>query len=127
MSRAALVMLIVMAGLVPIWGCGPTSPGLAGANTGALEARIVKLEKEFKAVEAARDAATARANDFESRWKLEAARAVSAIRERDELQTSLKSRVAEKEVVQTQLDGVRKGLREILGQMEPSGNPTAAR
>jgi len=121
MSRAALVVAIVLAGVIPIWGCNPTPP--LASNTSTLEARIVKLERDSRAVEAARDAALARAADFETRLKAESARAAAIQRERDDLATNLKSRVAQTEVVQTQLDGLKKGLKDLLGTMDTTALP----
>ena len=123
MSRAACVFAIVLAGVVPIWGCSQSSPV---AGTTALEARILKLERDFRTVEVARDAAVARATDYESRLKAEAARSAAIQRERDELAAALKTRVAQGEVVQTQLDGLKKGLKDLLGTMESATLPPAS-
>ncbi len=122
MSRAACVLAIIFAGVVPIWGCSQSSPV---ASTTALEARILKLERDFRTVEAARDAAAARASDYESRLKAETARSATIQRERDDLVANLKTRVAQGEVVQTQLDGLKKGLKDLLGTMETATLPPA--
>ena len=122
MSRAACVLAIIFAGVVPIWGCSQSSPV---ASTTALEARILKLERDFRTVEAARDAAVARAADSESRLKAETARSATIQRERDDLVANLKTRVAQGEVVQTQLDGLKKGLKDLLGTMETTTLPPA--
>ncbi|MGL6075019.1 MAG: hypothetical protein ACRC8S_12740 [Fimbriiglobus sp.] len=121
MSRAALILTIVLAGIIPIWGCNQSTSGLVNSS---LEARIVKLEREFKAAESARDAAEARAKDLEGRWKAELARAQSLTRERDEAQAALKSRTSEKDQVQTQLDGFKKGLKDLLNTMESGSTAT---
>jgi hypothetical protein len=125
MSRAVLILTIVLAGIIPIWGCGQSS---TGAVNGSLEARIVKLEKDFKTVEAARDAAVAKASDLEKKLKAETTRADSITKERDELSANLKARQSEKEQVQTQLDGFKKGLKDLLATMENPGSssPSAA-
>lgn len=120
MSRAACMLAIIFAGVVPIWGCSQSSPV---ASTTALEARILKLERDFRTVEAARDAAVARAADYESRLKAETARSATIQRERDDLVANLKTRVAQGEVVQTQLDGLKKGLKDLLGTMETATLP----
>ena len=121
MSRSACVFAIILAGLAPVWGCAKPA---SVVSTAPFEERIAKLERDFRAVEVARDAAVARAADFESRLKAETSRAAAIQRERDELAANLKSRVAQTEVVQTQLDGLKKGLKDLLGTMENAGQPS---
>ena len=120
MSRPACVLAIIFAGLASVWGCAKPA---SVVSTAPFEERIAKLERDFRAVEVARDAALARATDFESRLKAETSRAAVIQRERDELAANLKSRVAQTEVVQTQLDGLKKGLKDLLGTMETTGQP----
>ena len=120
MSRTACIFAIIFAGLASVWGCSQPAPV---ANTAPFEERIAKLERDFRAVELARDAAVARAADFETRLKLEAGRSAAVTRERDDLAANLKVRVAQGEVVQTQLDGLKKGLKDLLGTMESANAP----
>ena len=115
MSRTACVVAIIFAGLAPVWGC---SKPASVVNAAPFEERIAKLERDFRAVEVARAAAVARADALESRLAAEASRSAAVTRERDDLAANLKLRVAQGEVVQTQLDGLKKGLKELLGTME---------
>ncbi len=120
MSRTACVVAILLAGLAPIWGCSkPTTV----ANAAPFEDRIAKLERDFRAVEIARDAAVTRAADLETRLTAEASLAAAVTRERDDLAANLKVRVAQGEIVQTQLDGLKRGLKDLLGTMETATGP----
>ena len=121
MSRTAYVFAIILAGLVPVFGCNPPATAV---NTAPFEERIAKLERDSRAVEAARVAAVARAGDLENRLKLETGRVAAVQHERDELAATLKVRVAHGEVVQTQLDGLKKGLKDLLGTMDTANLTT---
>jgi seryl-tRNA synthetase len=123
MSRTALILTIILAGIVPIWGCNSSSSGVVNSS---LEARIIKLEKEFKAVEAARDAAEARAKDMETRWKAEVSRVTNLLKERDEAQANLKNRTSEKDEAMAKLDNLKKGLQNLMQSMENTPTTTTS-
>ena len=130
MLRAVTILLIIFAGFISAWGCGQTTPGaMSSSKLSSLEARVSKLEKDLKATETARDAALAKAADAERRFHSEEARSNCLEKERDSLQANLKARVTEKEQLQTQFDGFRKNLKELVVQMDsasalPLNSPT---
>ena len=70
-----------------------------------------------------------KATDAERRFQSEEARSNGLEKERDSLQANLKARVTEKEQLQTQFDGFRKNLKELVVQMDsasalPLNSPT---
>ena len=125
MIRTATILLIIFAGFISAWGCGQSTPGaISSNNLKSLEARVSKLEKDLKATEAARDTALTRAVDAEKRIRTDEVRILSLEKERDTLQVNLKARVTEKDQLQTQFDGFRKNLKELVVQMDSaSANP----
>jgi len=117
MARYWILIAIISVGLLPLWGCSPTST----ASGDSLEGRVAKLERDLKALEVARDTAMARAEVAEKKLAEQTNRTKSAERERDELQLTIKARQAEREVMATQFDGFKTKLRDLLGQMETAG------
>lgn len=110
-----LPLLVVVSAVVV--GCSqrPTA-GTGGGNDRGLEAKVSKLEKELKSLQD--EAAKARA---------EAAQQVADLgKERDELKSLLKTRTGERDLAQSQFDGFRKELKELLGKMDAAvGTPAA--
>ncbi len=119
MIRAVTILLVIFAGFISAWGCGQTTPGANSVSKlSSLESRVSKLEKDLKATETARDAALAKALDAERRFRSEEARSNGLEKERDTLQANLKARVTEKDQLQTQFDGFRKNLKDLVVQMD---------
>lgn len=119
MIRAATIVLIIFAGFISAWGCGQTTPGaISVSKLSSLESRVSKLEHDLKATETARDAALAKASDAERRFRSEESRSNGLEKERDTLQTNLKARGTEKDQLQTQFDGFRKNLKDLVVQMD---------
>jgi hypothetical protein len=98
-------------------GCN-RPPAPSADNSRALEARIAKLEQDVKSTAAARDAAQQKYISTESRLRTEEARAAAAETARDDAQAALKVRTFERDAVQTQYEGFRKTIRELLGQAD---------
>jgi outer membrane murein-binding lipoprotein Lpp len=109
-TRTPTIAVIVLAGFVAAWGCGQTPTASTGLKS--LEQRVAKLEQDLKAVEKERDAAKAQAAAAEERFKKETARAQSVEKERDE--------------AHAKLDTFKKGLKDLLGEMEkPASTPAS--
>jgi hypothetical protein len=119
MNRTPAIALIVVAGFFAAWGCGQ-SPTASTTGGKSLEQRVAKLEQDLKAVEKDRDAAKAQAAAAEERARTQAAHAQAVEKERDALATSLKARTAEKDEAVAKLDTFKKGLKDLLGDMEKS-------
>jgi outer membrane murein-binding lipoprotein Lpp len=129
MNRTPAIALIVLAGFVAAWGCGQTPTASTGTNK-SLEQRVAKLEQDLKAVEKDRDAAKANAAAAEEKLRAQAAHAQAVEKERDALAIGLKARTAEKDEAVAKLDTFKKGLKDLLGDMEkttaaPPANPGA--
>jgi outer membrane murein-binding lipoprotein Lpp len=130
MNRTPAIALIVVAGFFAAWGCGQSPTASTGGKS--LEQRVAKLEQDLKAVEKDRDAAKAQAAAAEERARKQAEHAQAVEKERDALATSLKARTAEKDEAVAKLDTFKKGLKDLLGDMEKStaapapANPGAA-
>lgn len=129
MTRIAAVIIVTATAFA--WGCG-TGPTTADyAKLRSLENRVSKLESELVAAHTARDQAVNRAKAAEDKLAKEIARGVAVEKERDDARAELRAKAAEREAVQAQLDGFRKNLKELLGQMEavntaaPVPTPTA--
>jgi chromosome segregation ATPase len=111
MSRAAIALPILLGIIVVLWGCSPYQSGStsAPAPDKTLEARVEKLEKELKT---AKEQTTA-----------EQAKRVAAEKERDSLKVQIKARGEELAKAQTDLDGLRKGLKDLLGKADAALAP----
>ena len=122
--KMSLVLVVVMLG---IWGCaqGPSS----AERVKSLEAKVTRLEEDFRAAAAARDQFRKKLGETEQlaaqlKQDLDALQPV--IKERDDLRVHLKTRTQERDTVAAQFDGFRKSLKELVGQMEAIGSKTAA-
>jgi hypothetical protein len=110
---------MLLLAVVVAWGCSRApSPAPANASTPsrALEAKVSKLEQDLRAAEAA-------AAQAKERWQQELARGHAAEKERDDLRAGLKAKAAERDALQSRLDGIQKLLREALGQTETATAP----
>ncbi len=118
MKRFALALPILLGVIVVLWGCSPyQSPGGGGGGTDrVLEERVSKLEKDLKT---AKDQAAAE-------LKAERAKVASAEKDRDESKAMLKLRLDDLTKAQGELDGVRKGLKELLGRVDAALAPAEA-
>ncbi|MCU0705518.1 MAG: hypothetical protein MUF18_16210 [Fimbriiglobus sp.] len=103
MSRAAIALPILLGIIVVLWGCSPYQSGSAPADK-SLEARVEKLEKELKASKEATAA--------------EQSKRLVVEKERDALRVQIKARGDDLAKAQTDLDGLRKGLKELLGKAD---------
>jgi chromosome segregation ATPase len=121
MSRAAIILPILLGIIVVLWGCSPYQSASNAPADKSLESRVEKLEKELKA---AKDQNAIAAADL----KAEQGKRVAAEKERDAMKMQVKARGDELAKAQTDLDGLRKGLKDLLGKadaalapLEPSG------
>lgn len=124
MNRTPAIALIVIAGFFAAWGCGQSPT--AGTNGKSLEQRVAKLEQDLKAVEKDRDAARAQAAAAEDKLQKETAHAKTIEKERDALAVSLKAKTAEKDEALAKLETFKKGLKDLLGDMEKTTSAPVA-
>jgi outer membrane murein-binding lipoprotein Lpp len=109
MSRAAIALPVLLGIIVVLWGCSPYQSNATAPPDKSLEVRVEKLEKELKA---AREQTTG-----------EQGKRLSAEKERDALKAQVKLRGEELAKAQTDLDGLRKGLKDLLGKADAALAP----
>ncbi|HZT80682.1 MAG TPA: hypothetical protein VFA26_10685 [Gemmataceae bacterium] len=135
MTRAKKALVILVVTIFGVWGCsqGPTHSAASLERIKALEGKCAKLEDDYRAVAAARDQLKkklAQAESDRARAQQELNQSQAVARERDELRQQLAARTGERDAVQTQFDNFRKGIRNLLGQVEaatpPAGQPAVS-
>lgn len=127
MKRVAIALPLLLGVIVVLWGCSPYQSGPTTVPDKSLEARVDKLEKELKV---AKDQNVAAANDL----KAEKTKRTAVEQERDALALQVKARVDDLAKAQTDLEGLRKGLKDLLGKadaalapFDPSGTNLSAK
>jgi septal ring factor EnvC (AmiA/AmiB activator) len=121
MSRAKKALVLMVVCTMGLWGCakGPTPGAGSPERIRSLEAKVAKLEEDFRMVASARDRLrTDLAATEEQRALLE--------KERDDLRQQLAARTAERDTLQVQYDGFRKTLHNLLGQADVAANKVSA-
>jgi TolA-binding protein len=137
MTRYHKALGVFLVTLFGIWGCA-RGPATSGANATsdrikALEAKTAKLEEDLKNSIALKDQLRKKLSDTEdaqNQQQHEIDRLTALVKERD---TMIQTRTSERDVVQTQYEGFRKNLKELLGSAEaalpnakPAGTGVAA-
>jgi uncharacterized coiled-coil DUF342 family protein len=128
MSRAGKTLTVVVIAALGLWGCAQGSSGDSAERIRQLENECKVAKDDYRAVAGARDRLRQQVADLEAeRAQLQKdAEAHQALakehqtltKERDELIQQVSARTTERDVAQGQLDQVRKGLRNLLGQTE---------
>jgi chromosome segregation ATPase len=145
MKQTWKIVLVLIAGGLGVWGCARNPSGQTSPNERIrqLEARCVKLEKDYGTVANARDAAlkeTEGLKQAQARLQEEHANQLKAVQgelagvqkqlqqrsaERDTLMAQVNERTSERDGLLQRMDKVKKGLRELLTQEEAPGASTA--
>lgn len=127
--RAAGVLIVTVLGL---WGCSkaPTEPAAAASaeKIKAVETKLGRLEDDFRAAASARDQLQkklAAAVEAQTAQQTQLDRLTRELRDKEEL---LLKRTAERDTLDGQYTGFRKGLKELIAKAEepakPEGSPT---
>ena len=116
MKRAALALPILLGVIVVLWGCSPYQSNTTTPDR-TLEERVGKLEKELKTTKEHNTTLTA---DL----KAEKAKLTAAEKDRDDQKGLAKLRGDDLAKAQAELDGVRKGLKELLTRVDAALAPT---
>jgi chromosome segregation ATPase len=119
MSRASKAFVVLMMGIMGVWGCaqGPAS-GPTAERIRSLESKCAKMEEDCKAATDARDVSKKKLSALE----LEKKRLLDDLNEQIRM---AKERTAERDGVQSQYDQFRSNIRNLLGQAEASlSSPT---
>src|SRR5262245_43124173 len=123
MTRANKALAVLVISSIGLWGCaqGPANGPGAAERIRALENKNAKLEDDFRAAVAVRDQLRKKlsaAEEQRTQLGQEVEQLKPVARERDDLKQ-------ERDLIQTQLEQLRKGMRSLLGQAESaSGGAT---
>ena len=127
MTRSHKVLGFLLVAILGIYGCARTP---AGPPDRTADAKVQRLEEDFRAAAAARDQfrqklaqAEERQADLQRQVDRAAATAAAEKRAKETVQ-------AERDALQTQYDGFRRTIRDLLGQADaamtsPTGPPPA--
>jgi septal ring factor EnvC (AmiA/AmiB activator) len=127
MSSAYKALIVAFVGTLGLWGCAksPANNGSA-ERIKALEAKLLKLEDDFRAVASARDQLRQKltnVDDQRAHLQAQVTELTQVVKERDELRKQFIARTGERDALQVQFDQFRKGLRDLLGQAESATSP----
>ncbi len=132
MTRAPHVLMAMIVVGIGLYGCArnPSDSGNSGnsSTTSSQQAKAKRWEEDFHAAASARDQyrqklLAAEEKQAELQRQLEQER-LAAATEREALKAELKIRQSERDNLQTQYDGFRKNLRDLLAQAETAiANP----
>lgn len=126
MSRAAIALPILLGVIVVLWGCSPYQTASNTAPDRSLEARVEKLEKELKTAKA-QSLALSTDLKAEQGKRAEVERELAAVEKaRDSLRQQVDVRTADLAKAQSDLEGVRQGLRDLLGRVDAALPPAPA-
>lgn len=125
MKRAGKLLTVLAVASLGLWGCAknPANPGDQAGELHKLEKKCAALEKDSKALAAARDEAAKKAaalededKQLQNQLKKEQEARKQLAKERDELRQQIETRTGERDVLQTRCDRLKKGLQSLLGQ-----------
>ncbi|HEY3787938.1 MAG TPA: hypothetical protein VGL71_03745, partial [Urbifossiella sp.] len=126
------VLGFLFVSMLGLYGCARGPAAGSSNDRAALEAKVQRLEEDFRSAAAARDSFRQRllaAEDKLSQTQktLEQANLTASQerRERDSTRAELKIRTVERDNLQAQYDGFRKNIKELLGSAEAAINAPA--
>jgi TolA-binding protein len=123
MMRAYKALAITFVATLGLWGCakGPAVGNGAADRIKALETRNTKLEDDYRTASAMREQLRKRlqiADEQRAQAEQQLATLQQTIKQRDDLRAQLDARTGERDAAQAQLDQLRKGIKNLLGQVE---------
>ena len=124
MTRSHKVLGFLLVSILGVYGCAKGPAGRPNDHSTA-EEKVKRLEEDLRAASQARDSfrqslLAAEEKQAQLQRQIDQANATAAKerQERELLKTELKTRIAERDTLQTQYEGFRKSIRELLGQAE---------
>lgn len=133
MSQAGKALIVFVVAAMGLWGCaqGPANSPANAERIKALETKLAKLEDDFRAAVSTRDTLRKKlttAEDERTQLAKQVDQLQQVVRERDDLKAQVALRISERDSVQSQFDQFRKGIKNLLGQVEPTspGTPVTA-
>ena len=125
MNRTQKVTGFLLVALFGVYGCAKAPVADAGGKS-ATDAKVQRLEEDFRAAAAARDSFRLKLTQADERQTALQRQLASAATERDGLKAEVKARTTERDALQTHYESFRKNIKELLGQAESSlGTPAA--
>ena len=132
MTHSHKVLGFLFVAMLGLYGCARGPAGSANGDRTALEAKVQRLEEDFRAAAAARDSFRQRLLASEEKQTLtqksldQATASLTQERtDRDATRAELRARTTERDNLQTQYDGFRKNIKELLGTAEAAMNAPA--
>ncbi len=132
MTHSHKVLGFLLVAVLGIYGCARNPAAGTGSDRTA-EAKVQRLEEDFRAAAAARDSfrqrlaqAEQKQADLQRQFDQATAAAAAERTAKDAVQADLRARTTERDTLQVQYDGFRRTIRDVLGQAETAlANPTA--
>lgn len=117
-----LIFMVVAA--LGIWGCNRVAPTSTreAERVKFLEAKVAKLEEDFRAAAAARDLWRQKSAEVEKESARYQKQIPPLAQERDDLRAQLNVRTTERDQMQNQYEKFRKEIRTLLGTAEAAIN-----
>jgi seryl-tRNA synthetase len=122
MARSRKILGFLLVTLFGAYGCAKGPPDRTEKST-TPEAKVQRLEDDYRSVLAAREQLRHKLNAAEER---QAQLQKQFDQEREALKAEVKSRTAERDSVAFQYDGFRKSLKELIAQAETTANPSGS-
>jgi septal ring factor EnvC (AmiA/AmiB activator) len=122
MARAHKALVVLVVAVLGLWGCAqrPAPGGLERIKS--LEAKIAKLEDDYKAAATARDQARKKLADSEEQRTKTQQDLEQQQKERDDLKQQVTTRTSERDALLTQFESFRKGVRSLLNQADTAAS-----
>lgn len=126
MNRTQKVFGFLFVVLFGVYGCAKAPVGADAGGKSATDAKVQRLEEDFRTAAAARDAFRQKLSQSEERQTTLQRQLAAATVERDTLKADVKAKAAERDALQAHYDTFRKNIKDLIGQAESSlGTPVA--
>jgi hypothetical protein len=125
MTRSHKVLGFLFVVMFGLYGCARGPATGSGGERAALEAKVQRLEEDFRAASSARDSFRQRLLATEDKLTLTQKTLEQANVTVSHERAELKSRTLERDTLQAQYDGFRKNIKELLGTAEAALNAPA--
>ena len=123
MNSTQKVTGFLFVALLGVYGCAK-GPVAENGGKSATDAKVQRLEEDFRAAAAARDSFRQKLTQAEERQTALQRQLAAAAVERDGLKAEVKARITERDALQTHYETFRKNIKDLLGQAESSlANP----
>jgi len=126
MTRSHKIIGFLFVAMLGLYGCARGSSAGSANDRAALEAKVQRLEEDFRAAAATRDSFRQQLLAAEEKQTQTQKSLDQMHQERDAARAELKARTGERDNLQTQYETFRKSIKDLLGQAEAALNPAPA-